>query len=79
MSRYDPDYVKIVVNQRHKEFLREAEQSRLLKAARLQRPTPHWISTFRTAASWLLDWLMEWSSRLHCLARGYLAAVAGDC
>ncbi len=75
MSRYDPDYVKIVVSQRHKEFLREAEQSRLLKAARPQRPAPQWISTFRTAASWL----MEWSSRLHCLARGYLAAVAGGC
>ncbi len=75
MSHYDPDYVKIIVNQRHKEWLREAEQSRLLKAARSQWPAPHWISTFRTAASWLL----EWSSRLRCLARSYLAAVAGGC
>ncbi len=79
MPHYDPDYVKIIVNQRHKEWLREAEQSRLLKATRTQRPAPHWISTFRSAASWLVEWLMEWSSRLRCLARGYLAAVAGGC
>jgi len=75
MSRYDPDYVKMVVNQRHKEFLREAEESRLLKAARPQQPGRDWISTFRAAASWL----MEWGSRLQCVGRGYLAAIVGDC
>jgi hypothetical protein len=72
MSRYDPDYVKIVVNQRHKELLREAEQSRLLKAA---RSGGRWPWTFRTVASHLV----EWSSRLQCLARGALAGVIGGC
>ena len=75
MSRYAPDYVKMVVNQRHKEFLREAEQSRLLKAARPQRADRPWTSAFRAMPSHLA----EWSSRLNCLARGYLAAIAGDC
>jgi hypothetical protein len=75
MSRYDPDYVKMVFNQQHKEFLREAEQSRLLKAARPQRPSGRWAGTFRAASGHLV----EWSSRLNCLARGYLAAFAGDC
>jgi hypothetical protein len=73
--RYDPDYVKTVVNQQHKEFLREAEQSRLLKAARPQRRGGRWAGTFRAAASHLADW----SSRLSCLAHGYLAAFTGDC
>ena len=75
MSRYDSDTVKMVVNQRHKEFLREAEQSRLLKAARPQGPSRRWAWAFRAVSSHLA----EWSSRLHCLARGYLAAIAGDC
>ncbi len=75
MSRYDSDYVKIVVNQRHKEFLREAEQSRLLKAAQPQRPGRDWVSTFRTVVSRLA----EWSSGLQCVARGYLSSIAGSC
>ena len=75
ISRYDPDYVMMVVSQRHKELFREAEQSRLLKAARPRRPGYRWIWTFQATASRLA----EWSSKLHCLARGYLAAVVGDC
>ncbi len=75
MSRYDPDYVKMIVNQRHKEWLKEAEQSRFLKAARPRRPGRRWTWTFRAMASRLA----EWNSRLHCLARGYLAAIVGDC
>jgi hypothetical protein len=75
MSRYDPDYVKMVVNQRHKELLREAEQSRLLKAARPQRRGGRWAWTFWAVASHLV----EWSSRLQCLARGALAGVIGGC
>ena len=75
MSRYDPDYVKMIVSQRHKEWLREAEQSRLLKAARPRQPGRRRMWTFRAVACWL----EEWNSRLHCLARGYLAATAGDC
>jgi hypothetical protein len=65
----------MVVNQQHKEFLREAEQSRLLKAARPQGSGYPWTSTFRAVSSHLV----EWSSRLNCLAHGYLAAIAGDC
>ncbi len=75
MSRYDPEYVKLVVNQRYRELSREAEQSRLLKAARPQRPVHRWAWTFQAVASWLV----EWSLRLQCLVRGHLAAVLGDC
>ncbi len=75
MSRYDPDYVKIVVSQRYRELTREAEQSRLLKAARPLRPVRRWTWTFRTMASRLV----EWSSRLQCLARGYMAAASDGC
>ena len=75
MSRYDPDYVMMVVSQRHKELSREAEQSRLLKAARPQGPSRRWAWAFRAVSSHLA----EWRSRLPCLARGYLAAIASDC
>jgi hypothetical protein len=73
MSRYDPDYVKMIVSQRHKEMLREAEQSRLLKATQHRGPGRRWTWTFRAMASRPA----EWSSRLRCLARGYLAGTAG--
>ncbi len=73
MSRYDSDYVKIVVNQQHKEFLQEAEQSRLLKVVRPQRPGHDRILAFRTAVSWLA----EWSSQLQCVVRSYLTDVVG--
>ncbi len=75
MSRYDPDYVMMIVSQRHKELSREAEQSRLLKAARLQQPGRRWTWTFRTVASRLV----EWSSRLQCLVRSSLAPITGGC
>ncbi len=74
MSRYDQDYVDIIVNQRHGEWLREAEQSRLLKAARPPRPERHRTWTSRT----LVSRLVEWSSRLPCLAQSSLAAIIGS-
>jgi hypothetical protein len=75
MSRYDPDYVKTIVGQRHKELLREAEQSRLLKAAQPRGPGRRTWIIFRAVASRLV----EWSSRLRCLARGYLASAVSGC
>ena len=75
MARYDPDYVMMMVRQRHKEWLREAEQSRLLRAARPRRPGRRRTWTFRAVACWL----GEWSSRLRCLAQGSLAAIIGGC
>ncbi len=74
MSRYDPGYVEIIVGQQRKEWLREAEQSRLLKAARPPRLRLHRTWTFRALASGVV----EWCSRVPCLAQGSLAAIIGD-
>jgi hypothetical protein len=38
MSRCDTDYVLMMVNQRRKELIKEGDQARLLKAARLEQP-----------------------------------------
>ncbi len=73
MSRYDHDYVKIIVGQQRKEWLGEAEQSRLLKAARPPRLQLHPTWTFRALASGVV----EWCSRLPCWAQGSLAAIIG--
>jgi len=75
MSRYDADYVMMMVRQRHKELSKEAEQSRLLKAARPPATRQPPVLKFRAVACWLA----EWSSRLQCLARGSVASIIGGC
>jgi hypothetical protein len=71
MSRYDPDYVKMVVNQRHKELSREAEQSRLLKAARPRQSGRRWLS--RPFVSRFRTQVAEWISSLSCTVRASIA------
>ena len=75
MSRYDPDYFVMIVSERHKDLLREAEQWRFLKAVQPQRPSRRWTSTFRAMASRPGEWI----SRLRCLAQGSLATITGGC
>ena len=75
MSRYDPDYVMMMVSQRHKELSREAEQSRLLKAARPRPPVRSWTWTFRAVTGQFRIQVLEWISRLECNVR---ASIAGN-
>jgi hypothetical protein len=73
MSRYDPDYVKMVANQRHKEFFKEAEQSRLLKAAWPRRPRGHRTWPFRVVTSRFRTQVVEWILSLRCTVRASIA------
>ncbi len=75
MGRYDPDYVMMMVRQRHKELSKEAEQSRLLKAARPQGPGRSWTWPFRAVTGQFRIQVLEWISRLGCTAR---ASIASD-
>jgi len=72
MSRYDTDYVLMMVNQRRKELIKEGDQARLLKAARLEQPCQRWTSR---AANWLGAKLVDWGSGLQCAARASLASI----
>ncbi len=67
MFCYDADYVLIMVNQRRKELIKEGDQARLLKAARLEQPCHRWTSR---AANWLGAQLVEWGIKVTVCSAG---------